>query len=126
MLGTNDAYHAKGWTAIEKTQFKTDCAALFKALYEKNPAMQFVLMNSPACFGSRANSYDMLPLRLLQSELVGEMNEAGYKTTFFDMFSVTRSMEKNFPDSLHPDKAGHAIMAEALSKTVKEITISIG
>ena len=123
MLGTNDAYHAKGWTEYEVTRFKTDCKALFAALAEKNPAMRFVLMNSPACFGEKPFRYNMLPLRTLQSELVTELSEAGCNIHFFDMYSVTKPLEEYFPDQLHPNKDAHLIMAQALCELIERLMI---
>ena len=123
MLGTNDAYHAKGWTDYEVTRFKNDYKALLASLAEKNPTMQFVLMNSPACFGEKPFRYNMTPLRAFQSELVNELNESGCKIHFFDMYSVTKPLEEHFPDQLHPDKDAHLIMAQALSKPIAEMLI---
>lgn len=121
MLGTNDAYHAKGWTETEKNTYRNDCKALLSILQKKNPSVQFVLMNSPQCFGEKVNRYDMISLRKLQYELVEELNHAGYKTRFMDMYSVTKSLEANFPDQLHPDATAHRIMAEALVKVIEEL-----
>jgi lysophospholipase L1-like esterase len=118
MLGTNDAYHAKGWTDGEKEAFRNDCRRLFAALSEKNPSMVFVLMNSPACFGSAHTRYDMIPLRALQSTLAAELNQAGYRTEFLDMYAVTKPLGDHFPDQLHPDKTAHQTMAEALSRVI--------
>ena len=121
MLGTNDAYHAKGWTDDEKNKFQNDCRALFATLAEKNPNMQFVLMNSPACFGDKNNRYDMLPLRKLQSALAVELCAVGYHTHFFDMYAVTQPLGDDFPDQLHPNKTAHRIMAEALCEYIQPI-----
>lgn len=125
MLGTNDAYHAKGWTDHEKNTFKNDCKALFATLSEKNPSMRFVLMNSPACFGEKGARYDMTPLRVLQSELAAELSEAGYKTHFFDMYSVTKPLGEHFPDKLHPNETAHLAMAEALCEVINKIISDI-
>ena len=121
MLGTNDAYHANGWTDEEKATFKADCKSLVKVLQEKNPAMQFLLMNSPAYFGEKTFLYDMPPLRILQTELVAELNDLGYKTHFFDMYAITKPLGEHFPDQLHPNATAHAIMAEALYHKIKTL-----
>ncbi|MBR6769623.1 MAG: SGNH/GDSL hydrolase family protein [Clostridia bacterium] len=121
MLGTNDAYHAKGWTDTEIATFQSSCHTLFAALKAKNPDMRFVLMNSPACFGNKNDRYDMLPLRKLQSELVTDLNAAGYQTHFFDMYAVTKPLGEHFPDQLHPNKTAHRIMAEALCAYIQTI-----
>ena len=121
MLGTNDAYHAKGWTDCERDTFKNDCHTLFAALSEKNPAMRFVLMNSPACFGTKDTRYNTPPLRRFQSELVAELNQAGYPTHFLDMYEVTKPLGDHFPDQLHPDKIAHQVMAEALAAVIREL-----
>ena len=125
MLGTNDAYHAKGWTETEKNTYRNDCKALFGILQKKNPSVKFVLMNSPECFGEKVYRYDMISLRKLQSELAEALNQAGFKTCFMDMYSVTKSLEAHFPDQLHPDATAHRLMAEALG-TVIEKLIRIG
>ena len=121
MRGTNDAYHAKGWTEIEKSTFRQDCKALFGVLHQKNPAMQFVLMNSPECFGDNHTRYNMPPLRVLQKELADELNDAGYPTRYFDMYAVTKPLGEHFPDRLHPNEKAHFMMAEALSRVIEEM-----
>lgn len=121
MLGTNDAYHANGWTEEEKATFKADCQSLVATLHKKNPAMQFLLMNSPACFGEKSFRYNMPPLRLLQTELVTELNALGYKTHFFDMYSLTKPLGDEFPDQLHPNKAAHLVMAQALCEKINKL-----
>ena len=125
MLGTNDAYHAKGWTDHEKITFKKDCHSLFAKLSENNPSLQFILMNAPACFGEQACRYDMEPLRSLQEELVQELNDRGFKTRFFDMYSVTNGLGEHFPDGLHPNKTGHLKMAQALGSLILELKFDI-
>ena len=121
MLGTNDAYHAKGWTDYEKNTFKTDCKSLVATLKEKNPAMQFVLMNSPACFGEKNFRYNMPTLRILQAELVTELNALGYTTHFFDMYEVTVPLGEQFPDQLHPNATAHRVMADALCGLIQAV-----
>ena len=120
MLGTNDAYHAKGWTDYERDTFRNDCKRLFAVLAEKNPSVRFVLMNSPACFGSSEARYDMIPLRRFQKELADELGEAGYRICFMDMYEVTRPLGEHFPDQLHPDRVAHLAMAEALSGVIRD------
>lgn len=84
--------------------------------------MQFVIMNCPACFGTRIdNKFGSPELRQIQEELVGEMNEKGYKTSFFDMYSVTKDLQDYYPDNLHPDEDGHTVMAEELANALSEL-----
>ena len=118
MLGTNDAYHAKGWTEYESSTFKKDCRALFTALCEQSPSAVFVLMNSPECFGEKAARYDMIPLRALQANLADELKRDGFTTYFFDMHSVTAPLGEHFPDKLHPNATAHMTMAKALAELI--------
>ena len=120
MLGTNDSNRDQTWTAADTAKFKQSCEMLFKTLKEKNNDMQFVIMNAPACFEERIDAkFGTETVRDIQYELVAEMNEKGYKTSFFDMYSVTLPLAAYYPDNLHPDDDGHAVMAQELAKAIQ-------
>lgn len=123
MLGTNDSNRDRSWTTADTTKFKTDCETMFSALKAKNNDVQFVIMNCPAYFGSAA--FGSAKVRGIQSELVDEMNEKGYKTSFFDMYAVTASLRSHYPDLLHPNADGHTVMAEKLAEEMAVIVADI-
>lgn len=119
MLGTNDSNRDRNWSNADTEKYKTDYETLFRTLWEKNNDMQFVIMNAPACFEERIDAMFGSPkIRAIQEELVSEMNDKGYKTSFFDMYSVTQSLAAYYPDNLHPDDDGHTVMAEELAKAI--------
>ena len=127
MLGTNDSnrvwQNGTAWKDEDTANFKSSCEKLFLSLKEKNSAVEFVIMNCPAYFGNQ--SFGSAKVRSIQSELVDEMNAKGYKTSFFDMYTVTKpfgdNISKYCPDALHPNAEGHTIMAQALAAKIDEL-----
>ena len=126
MLGTNDGNRVgTGWDADDTAAYKRDYEKLVSNLSKENPNMQFVIMNCPTTFRAASQNYDSDTIRVAQRELVDELAAKGYKTSFFDMQSVTKNLSAYYPDQLHPDENGHTIMAEALQKTLAEIIKTI-
>jgi lysophospholipase L1-like esterase len=81
---------------------------------------QFVVL--ARAVGENASSLpDCAEIRALQAELVDEMNAKGYKTTFFDMHTVTEGLEADYPDLLHPNDKGHTAMAKALAPALESL-----
>jgi len=121
MLGTNDSNLDRNWTEADSDLYRSGCETLFRSLSQKNPDVQFLLINTPAVFGSRVGKHSTPKIRELQAELFGTMNEKGYKTSFFDMFTLTEDKRQYFSDDLHPDAAGHTFIGEALAKKLAEM-----
>ena len=122
MLGTNDGNRiGTGWNDQDSAIYKQDYETLLQSLYEKNPDLQFVIMNCPTTFRDPEQNFDSATIRGLQAELLDEMNAKGYKTAFFDMHTVTENLEADYPDLLHPNDAGHTVMAEKLAPALAEI-----
>ena len=122
MLGTNDGNRiGTGWGAEDSAAYKRDFEVLLRTISEKNPDVQFVIMNCPTTYRPVEQNYDCAEIRALQAELVDEMNAKGYKTSFFDMHTVTEGLEAYYPDQLHPNDDGHSVMAEALAPTLASL-----
>lgn len=122
MLGTNDGNRiGTGWSAEDSAAYKRDFEVLLRSISEKNPNARFVIMNCPTTFRDAAQNYDCAEIRALQAELVDEMNAKGYKTTFFDMHTVTEGLEEDYPDLLHPNDKGHTAMAKALAPALESL-----
>lgn len=119
MLGTNDSNRDRNWNDNSTKQYMDSCRLLFENLSARNSDITFVIANCPAYFG--ADGFGSAKVRSLQKQLVTDMNEAGFKTEFFDMYTPTRQMREYFPDTLHPNDMGHMKMAEVFSKALAEI-----
>ncbi len=122
MLGTNDSNRDRDWTEEDSVLYNESCLALVEALKKKNSSLRFVLANCPAYFGN--DDFGSETVRELQDALVPVLNDAGYPTTFFDMYAVTKSFRSLFPDSLHPNDEGHRRMAEAFAEELQELIAS--
>ena len=119
MLGTNDSNRDRNWNNNSTLQYNESCLAIAAALKEKNENLRFVLANCPAYFG--ADGFGSAMVRNLQKKLITTMNDAGYPTTFFDMYTVTKTMRAQYPDSLHPNDQGHMMMAEAFAEGLLKV-----
>lgn len=119
MLGTNDSNRDRDWTEEDSVLYNESCLALVESLKKKHSSLRFVLANCPAYFGG--DNFGSETVRELQAALVSTMNDAGYPTTFFDMYAVTKSFRGFFPDSLHPNDEGHRRMAEAFAKELQKL-----
>ena len=119
MLGTNDSYYDTNWTSADSQKFNEDCLAIFKSLWDKNQSLRFVLANCPRYFGG--GGWASVTVRGLQRNLVPTLNDAGYPTTYFDMFTATANMSAYFPDQLHPNDEGYMIMAQKFAEGLQPI-----
>ena len=122
MLGTNDSNRDPAWSDADTQSYNESCLGIMKALTKKNKDLKFVLANCPAYFGSA--NFGSLQVLLLQKALVSTANDAGYPTTFFDMYSVTKNMSAYYPDQLHPNDMGHLKMAEAFAEYLQTLITS--
>ena len=114
MLGTNDSFFDSSWTEADSQKFNEDCLAIFKSLWDKNQNLRFVLANCPRYFGN--GGWASVTVRGLQRNLISTLNDAGYPTTIFDMFTATSDMGSYFPDDLHPTEEGYMIMAQKFAE----------
>lgn len=116
MLGTNDTWQdTTSWTDSDTELYNNSCLGIMESLVKKNADLKFVLANCPAYFGTASNIATP-KTRKIQEALVPIVNDAGYPTTFFDMYSVTKSLRIHFPDQVHPNDMGHLKMAEAFAE----------
>ena len=123
MLGTNDSFYDGSWTSDDSEKFNADCLDIVNSLWTKNKNLQFVLANCPKYFGT--GGWASATVRLLQKALVPTLNEAGYPTTFFDMYTATSDMGNYFTDQLHPNKEGYMMMGEIYAKALAPIIESM-
>ncbi len=119
MLGTNDSNRDRTWDDSDTESYNNSCLGIMEALKKKNKDLHFVLANCPAYFGT--DSFGSPKVRQIQSALLPIVNDAGYPTTFFDMYSVTKTMRLYYPDSLHPNDMGHLKMAEAFAEYLQTL-----
>jgi len=119
MLGTNDSDRDRTWTDADTESYNNSCLGIMDALKKKNKDLKFVLANCPAYFG--AGTFGSAKIRQIQNALLSIVNDAGYPTTFFDMYSVTKTMRFDYPDSLHPNNKGHLKMAEAFAEYLQTL-----
>ena len=107
----------------EAELYKNSCLGSMESLKKKNPDLKFVLANCPAYFGG--SNFGSAQVRLIQKALYSTAKEAGYPTTFFDMYSVTQTMRDYFPDSVHPNDMGHMKMAEQFAAYLQTLIASV-
>ena len=119
MLGTNDSNRDRDWSAADTQSYNDSCLAIMKSLKDKNENLKFVLANCPAYFDSA--NFGSKQVRDIQAALVSIVNEAGYPTTFYDMYTVTKTMKAYFPDNLHPNDMGHLKMAQAFAEYLQTL-----
>ncbi|MBQ8287314.1 MAG: hypothetical protein IJX76_00900 [Clostridia bacterium] len=118
MLGTNDSYFDRNWTATDDERYLTSAENLVADLTKNNDALQIMIMNCPIYYGTNGSGSQQV--RTLQGLLPGRLTDAGYSTTFFDMYTFTAEHlgRENFPDELHPGDTGYQIMAAKLAEVL--------
>lgn len=121
MLGTNDSYFDRNWTATDDSRYLTSAENLVADLTKSNDDLQIVIMNCPAYYGTNGSGSQQV--RALQDQLPTRLTEAGYLATFFDMYTFTAEHlgRENFPDQLHPGDTGYQIMAERLAEVLNAL-----
>ncbi len=119
MLGTNDSGYDAIWTGEDDERYLQDARTLIQDLTEGNEKIKSVILNCPAYYGNGTSA--SLRVRSLQAALPDYLKENGYPgVMFYDMHAFT---DKNlgsalFPDAIHPNDKGYALMAEGLSKVI--------
>jgi lysophospholipase L1-like esterase len=119
MLGTNDSDQDAIWSAADDEQFLSDGQAMVEKIGKKNSDIQFFILNCPAYYGT-GNSGSK-HVRELQEKLVTRLNDqTEYKVSFYDMHQFTSENlgASHYPDALHPDNEGYAMMAEGISELI--------
>lgn len=119
MLGTNDSNRDRDWSDSDTQAYNNSCLNIMKSIKARNKNVKFVLANCPAYFGG--DNFGSAKIREIQDALLPIVNDAGYPTTFFDMYSVTKTMRAYYPDSLHPNDMGHLKMAEAFAEYLQTL-----
>lgn len=122
MLGTNDADRFFGtygkWTDADDAQFIASCEKMVKSFYDKNNELKFFLFNAPTCFRQDSGYVAGIPdVREAQEAAFNSLKDKGYDMLgFLDVGALTKDMSKYFGDGLHPDDAGHLLMAERIAE----------
>lgn len=121
MLGTNDSYADPNFSASEDKIFKDSALDIVKQMTRKNKDLKITIMNCPVYYGTGYSG--SLHVRNLQANLVTELADKGYDTTFFDMHTFTSENlgKACFPDDLHPNDKGYSIIAKRMSEVIPAI-----
>ena len=120
MLGINDGgVDNVEFTAAEDKIFNDSATKLVSSLTPSGKKdMKVAILNCTAYYGSNPGTREHV--RDLQKALVPLLTEKGYETTFVDMQKYTeKEMGKShFPDGIHPDTTGYAMLGEYISGVV--------
>ena len=121
MLGTNDSNRDRSFSADDDASFNDSALELAKELTKKNSDLKLTIMNCPVYYGT--DEFGNAHVRQLQKKLTELLEQSGYDSEFFDMYSFTKEelTVTRFPDKLHPNNEGYAIMAERLSRLIPEL-----
>ena len=121
MLGTNDSYADPNFSAAEDKIFKDSALDIVQQMTKKNKDLKITIMKCPVYYGS--SYFGSVHVRNLQANLVTELAEKGYDTTFFDMHTFTSENlgKSRFPDGLHPGDEGYDIIAKRMSVVIPAI-----
>ena len=121
MLGTNDFLNDGSFSASDDKNFEDSALEIVEMLTKNNKDMKITLMNCPAYYGSNTASFKHV--RDIQYELYGTLRKKGYDTCFFDMYTFTDKTltASRYPDKLHPNDSGYALIAEKLSTVVPAV-----
>ena len=121
MLGTNDSHNDPHFSAADNQAFNDSALSLVSALTKKNSDLKITVMNCPVYYGTGTSG--SLHVRNLQAKLVGILRDKGHDVSYFDMYSFTKTelTETRFPDDLHPNDEGYALMGHRLAEVVPAI-----
>ena len=148
MLGSNDSHRKEAyrldprfpdfygqdeWKESDDRIYVDDCKALMASLKDKNPNVRFVIGNCPATYENPTFPVAFFAgqwLRDLQASMIPELNEEGFPTGFFDMFSVTKNLGDNYldwytADGLHLNDTGYLNMAIAWKDSLAELIAEV-
>ena len=121
MLGTNDSNYDATFSSEDNQEFKADALALANTLRDKNSNVKITLMNCPVYYGSKSPAAPFI--RDLQEDVYELYKENGFDVTFYDMYTFTKNElgSSRFPDQIHPNDEGYAIMGEEMARIVPSI-----
>lgn len=110
MLGTNDAYR---WDRVREEEFSEDCAALLNQFghLPSRPRL-FLCLPPPVYVGSGEISNEAIPALTRVARKKG--------VPVIDLDTPFRGKADLFPDGLHPDAEGAAIMAREVHRTIRD------
>ena len=122
MLGTNDGGVDKEEFTADEDKLFNDCAMnLVSALTPADKDVKIAILNCTAYYGKNPGTRDHV--RDLQEALVPKLIEKGYDTTFVDTEKYTADNlgKSHFPDGIHPDDSGYAMLGEYISGVVVQM-----
>ena len=116
MLGTNDGGVDTVFSAQDDKLYNESAYELVQKLTNNNEKLEIAILNCTAYYGTNFGARQHV--RGLQKKLVTSLKNDGYSAHFVDMQKFTESElgKSHFPDGIHPDNAGYAMMGEYLAK----------
>jgi len=115
-LGTNDS---KSWNWQYNADFINDTKALVEH-YRQLPSHPTVYINlSPYVYGANAYAIDSA---VMQNQIVPKLIQAAAAlnpaATVIDVNTATQNMPSYFPDAVHPNERGAAVIAEVVRNAI--------
>lgn len=116
MFGTNDIKD-ENWPE-GKDNFKADYKAIIDSYKELNPEVKVYIGVPPAIL--KLNVYGERNPEILEKEGIPKIKELAYEigAEEVDFFELFKGYESLFPDFLHPDAEGAAMIAEAFGEAI--------
>lgn len=116
MFGTNDIKD-ENWPE-GKDNFKADYKAIIDSYKELNPEVKVYIGVPPAIL--KLNVYGERNPEILEKEGIPKIKELAYEigAEEVDFFELFKGYESLFPDFLHPDGEGAAMIAEAFGEAI--------
>lgn len=117
MFGTNDIKD-ENWPE-GKDNFKADYKAIIDSYKEVNPDVKVYIGVPPAIL--KLNVYGERNPEILENEGIPKIKELAEEigATQIDFFTLFEGHESLFPDFLHPNDEGAAMMAKAFAEVIK-------
>ena len=114
MLGTNDT-NKKSWPDYHD-QFAADYESLIDDLRKADPAVQIWLCTPPPLFRDRGLAWDTDAI--LKDEIIPQIKELAKQNNckLIDAYSLFADKAAQFPDGVHPNAAGAAVLAAAVER----------
>lgn len=112
-LGTNDA-KPQNWKF--KDEFNKDYKAIIAALRKENPDIKIYCLKAvPSLLGD-----DSISGARVEKEVNPQIEKVArqMKCTVVDLYTPMKPHPDYLPDKVHPNAAGHALMADAVYKAV--------
>ncbi len=124
MLGTNDAGGSSMTDLLEnnfdtfKADYKANLLKMVNDLRSKNSDIEIVLFNAPETYRAVGESQFKAYLRPFQEQVAQEVG-----IEFYDIYTYinTNMTNAHFPDNLHPNDEGYAILAQGAAEGLKKV-----